>query len=52
MCLPSLFGSFAVLAMLVCYTLERRSRWFTLGGPMELIWSIVAFAEVVAAGSS
>ena len=27
----SLFGLFAVSAMLVCYALERRSPWFTLG---------------------
>ena len=26
----SLFGLFAVTAMLVCYALEARSRWFTL----------------------
>ena len=26
-----LFGLFAVTAMLVCYALERRSRWFILG---------------------
>jgi hypothetical protein len=25
------FGLFAVGAMLVCYALERRSRWFLLG---------------------
>jgi hypothetical protein len=25
------FGLFAVIAMLVCYALERRSRWWTLG---------------------
>jgi hypothetical protein len=27
----SAFGLFAVTAMLVCYALERRSRWFILG---------------------
>lgn len=27
----SLFGLFAVTAMLVCYALEDRSRWFILG---------------------
>jgi hypothetical protein len=27
----ALFGLFAVTAMLVCYALENRSRWFTLG---------------------
>jgi hypothetical protein len=27
----TLFGLFAVTAMLVCYALEERSRWFTLG---------------------
>ena len=26
----SLFGLFAVTAMLVCYALEKRSRWFIL----------------------
>jgi hypothetical protein len=26
----ALFGLFAVTAMLVCYALERRSRWFIL----------------------
>ena len=26
----TLFGLFAVTAMLVCYALEARSRWFTL----------------------
>jgi hypothetical protein len=27
----TLFGLFAVTAMLVCYALERRSSWFVLG---------------------
>jgi hypothetical protein len=27
----TIFGLFAVTAMLVCYALERRSRWFILG---------------------
>ena len=27
----SAFGLFSVTAMLVCYTLEKRSRWFVLG---------------------
>ena len=27
----TLFGLFAVTAMLVCYALENRSRWFILG---------------------
>ena len=27
----TLFGLFAVTAMVVCYALEPRSRWFTLG---------------------
>jgi len=27
----NLFGLFAVAAMLVCYALEKRSRWFILG---------------------
>lgn len=25
------FGLFAVTAMMICYSLEPRSRWFTLG---------------------
>ena len=29
--LLSLFGLFAVTAMLVCYAFESRSRWFILG---------------------
>ena len=31
MSLLSSFGLFAVTAMLVCYALEKRSRWFVLG---------------------
>ena len=27
----SVFGLFAVTAMVVCYALEGRSRWYTLG---------------------
>jgi hypothetical protein len=27
----TIFGLFAVAAMLVCYALERRNRWFILG---------------------
>jgi hypothetical protein len=27
----TLFGLFAVTAMLVCYALEQRSRWYVLG---------------------
>jgi hypothetical protein len=27
----TLFGLFAVTAMLVCYAFEKRSRWFILG---------------------
>lgn len=27
----SFFGLFSVTAMLVCYALDERSRWFTLG---------------------
>jgi hypothetical protein len=27
----TLFGLFAVVAMLVCYALEARGRWFVLG---------------------
>jgi hypothetical protein len=26
----SMFGLFSVIAMLICYALERRSHWFTL----------------------
>jgi hypothetical protein len=37
----TLFGLFAVTAMLVCYALERRSKWFTL-----------AFAVACAMGSA
>jgi hypothetical protein len=36
----SLFGLFAVTAMLICYAMERRSRWF-----------ILAFAGACALGS-
>ena len=36
----TLFGLFAVTAMLVCYALEKRSRWF-----------ILAFAGACALGS-
>ncbi|MGH7837583.1 MAG: hypothetical protein ACREQC_07115 [Candidatus Binataceae bacterium] len=34
----TLFGLFAVLAMLVCYAMEHRSRWFILafGGACAL----------------
>ena len=31
MTLLTIFGLFAVTAMLVCYALEDRSRWFVLG---------------------
>jgi hypothetical protein len=27
----ALFGLFAVTAMVICYALEKRSRWFILG---------------------
>lgn len=37
----ALFGLFAVTAMLVCYALEKRSRWF-----------ILAFAFACALGSA
>ena len=37
----TLFGLFAVTAMLVCYALEKRSRWF-----------ILAFAFACALGSA
>jgi len=31
MSLLTCFGLFAVTAMVVCYTLEKRNRWFVLG---------------------
>jgi hypothetical protein len=37
----TLFGLFAVTAMLICYALEKRSRWF-----------ILAFAVACALGSA
>jgi hypothetical protein len=37
----TVFGLFSVTAMLVCYALERRSRWF-----------ILAFAAACALGSA
>jgi hypothetical protein len=33
----TLFGLFAVTAMLVCYALERRSSWFVLGFAVSCI---------------
>jgi hypothetical protein len=43
----TLFGLFAVTAMLVCYALEDRSHWFVLQGAwpfglVEAIWALVA----------
>jgi len=38
------FGLFAVTAMLVCYALESRTRWFTLGFAVScLLGSIYGF---------
>ena len=33
----TLFGLFAVTAMLVCYALEDRSRWFVLGDRKSVV---------------
>jgi hypothetical protein len=49
----SLFGLFAVSAMLVCYALERRSHWFILAQytvscrahGIEAIWAGVALCR-------
>ena len=50
----TLFGLFAVTAMMICYALESRSHWFVLAsaygflqgawpfGIVEAIWSLVA----------
>jgi len=35
----TIFGLFAVAAMLVCYALERRNRWFTHWGSPEHVCS-------------
>lgn len=40
------FGRFAVTAMLVCYTLESRSPWWTLGfAGASLLGSVYGFAQ-------
>ena len=42
----ALFGLFAVTAMLVCYALESRSRWFTLGFAMACaLGSVYGFLQ-------
>lgn len=42
----TLFGLFAVTAMLVCYALEKRSYWFTLGFAVAcLLGSIYGFLQ-------
>jgi hypothetical protein len=42
----SLFGLFAVTAMLVCYALENRSRWFILAfGGACMLGSVYGFLQ-------
>jgi hypothetical protein len=42
----TLFGLFAVGAMLVCYALEQRSRWFVLGFAVAcLLGSVYGFLQ-------
>ena len=42
----SIFGLVAVTAMLVCYALERRSRWYVLGfAGACVLASIYGFAQ-------
>jgi len=42
----SIFGLFAVTAMLVCYSFEARSPWWTLGFAFScLLGSIYGFAQ-------
>ena len=42
----SIFGLFAVTAMLVCYSFEARSPWWTLGFAAAcLLGSIYGFAQ-------
>ena len=50
----TLFGLVAVTSMMICYALERRSRWFVLAsiygflqgawpfGVVEAVWSLIA----------
>jgi hypothetical protein len=42
----TLFGLFAVTAMLICYALEKRSSWFILGFAVScLLGSIYGFLQ-------
>ena len=42
----TLFGLFAVSAMLVCYTFEDRSRWFILGFALAcILGSVYGFLQ-------
>jgi hypothetical protein len=42
----SLFGLFAVTAMLICYALEARSRWFILGFAVScMLGSLYGFLQ-------
>ncbi|PYP84766.1 MAG: hypothetical protein DMG65_21960 [Candidatus Angelobacter sp. Gp1-AA117] len=42
----TLFGLFAVTAMMLCYALERRSRWFILGFAVScVLGSIYGFLQ-------
>ena len=42
----TLFGLFAVTAMVVCYTLEARSRWFVLAFAVScVLGSIYGFLQ-------
>ena len=42
----TLFGLFAVTAMMVCYAMERRSRWFILGFVVScVLGSIYGFLQ-------
>jgi len=42
----SIFGLFAVTAMMVCYSFEARSPWWTLGFAFScLLGSIYGFAQ-------
>ena len=41
-----MFGLLAVTAMMVCYALERRSRWYVLGFAVAcVLGSIYGFAQ-------
>jgi hypothetical protein len=42
----TLFGLFAVTAMLVCYALEKRNRWFTLAFAVScILGSVYGFLQ-------